>query len=103
MRVEAARVGRWWPWLDSNGVTLFVQQYHRGTWYELLLVINTWYMVPVPGIIRDTRGLRKIRKIANCLVVHGPAHTILHSYKEFKMKRQTEGAKRVHFWTSKNL
>ena len=25
VRVEAARVGRW-PWLDSNGVTLFVQQ-----------------------------------------------------------------------------
>ena len=44
VRAEAARVGRWWPWLDSNGVTLFVQQYDRGTCCELLLAINTWYM-----------------------------------------------------------
>ena len=44
-RAEAARVGRWWPWLDSNGVTLFVQQYDRGTCCELLLAINTWYVV----------------------------------------------------------
>ena len=53
-RAEAARVGRWWPWLDSNRVTLFVQQYHRGTCCELLLAINTWYLVPVPGIIPRT-------------------------------------------------
>ena len=25
-RAEAARVGRWWPWLDSNGVAYFLQQ-----------------------------------------------------------------------------
>ena len=30
-RAEAARVGRWWPCLDSNGVTPFVLQYNRGT------------------------------------------------------------------------
>ena len=42
-RAEAARVGRWWPLLDSNGVTLFVQQYDRGTCCKLLLAINTWY------------------------------------------------------------
>ena len=50
-RAEAARVGRWWPWLDSNGVTLFVQQYDRGTCCELLLATykylvhgtGTWY------------------------------------------------------------
>ena len=48
-RAEAARVGRWWPWLDSNGVTLFIQQYDQATCrrlqrqqYELL--INTWYL-----------------------------------------------------------
>ena len=40
---EAARVGRWWPWIDSNGVTLFVQQYDRGTSCELLLALYTWY------------------------------------------------------------
>ena len=33
-RAEASRVGRWWSWLDSNGVTLFVQQYDRGTCCE---------------------------------------------------------------------
>ena len=49
-RAEAARAGRWWPWLNSNGVTLFVQQYDRGTWqqrqqYELLL-----YEHLVPGM-----------------------------------------------------
>ena len=44
----------YWPWLDSNGVTLFVQQYDRGTCcklqqqeYELLLyTVYTWYLVP---------------------------------------------------------
>ena len=44
-RAEASRVGRWWSWLDSNGVTLFAQQYDRGTCCELLLAINTWYVV----------------------------------------------------------
>ena len=44
-RAEAARAGRWWPRLDSNGVTLFVQQYDRGSQqYELLL-----YKYLVPG------------------------------------------------------
>ena len=60
-RAEAARAGRWWPWLDSNGVTLLVQQYDRGTCcysrpqrqqYEVLLlykylVPSTWYVVRV--------------------------------------------------------
>ena len=46
---EAARVGRWWPWLDSNGVTLVVQQYDRGTCCELLLAINNWYRYLVRG------------------------------------------------------
>ena len=45
-RAEAALVGRWWPWLDSNGVALFVQQYDRGTCRKLLLAINIWYLVP---------------------------------------------------------
>ena len=58
-RAEAARVGRWWPWLDSNGVTLFVQQYDLGTRCELLLDINTWYRYL---IIRGTCGLRITRK-----------------------------------------
>ena len=53
-RAEAARVGRWWPWLDSNGVTLFVQQYDRGTCCKLLLAINTWYRC----LVRGTCGLR---------------------------------------------
>ena len=55
-RAEAARAGRWWPWLDSNAVTFFVQQDDWGTCcrlqrqqYELLLykylVPGTWYMV----------------------------------------------------------
>ena len=44
-RAEAARVRRWWASLDSNGVTLFVQQYDRGTCCELLLAKNTWYVV----------------------------------------------------------
>ena len=30
--------------------------------YIVLGSINTWYMVPVPSIIRGTRGLRIIRK-----------------------------------------
>ena len=51
-RAEAARVCRWWPWLDSNGVTLFVQQYDRGTCCELLLAIYTWYMVPDKYVVR---------------------------------------------------
>ena len=34
-RAEAARAGRWWPWLDSNGVTIFVQQHDRGTCFRL--------------------------------------------------------------------
>ena len=40
---------RWWPWLDSNGVTFFVQRYDRGTFcrlqrqqYELLQYKNTY-------------------------------------------------------------
>ena len=79
-RAEAARVGRWSPWLYSNGVTLLVQQYDRSTCCELLLATNTWYLVPVPGIIRDTRGLRIIRNKRNaCFYI---AHKILHSYKE---------------------
>ena len=60
-RAEAARVGRWWPWLDSYSVTLFVQQYDRSTCCELLLAINTWYRY----LIRGTRGLRIIRKKCN--------------------------------------
>ena len=48
-RAEAARAGRWWPWLDSNGVTLFVQQCDRGTCCELLLAINTWYRYVIRG------------------------------------------------------
>ena len=81
-RAEAARVGRWWPRLVSNGVTLFVQQYDRGTCCELLLAINIWYMVqvPVPGIIRGTRGLHITPKKSKCVFLHGAAHKILHSY-----------------------
>ena len=60
-RAEAARAGRWWPWLDSNGVNLFVQQYDRGTCCELLLY-NTWYLV------RGRCGLRIIRKKKEMLV-----------------------------------
>ena len=48
-RAEAARAGRWWPWHDSNGVTLFAQQFDRGICCELLLykylVPGTWYLV----------------------------------------------------------
>ena len=62
-RAEAARVGDGGRGsILINGVTLFEQQYDRGTCYELLLAINTWYMVPVPGIIHGARGLRMIRK-----------------------------------------
>ena len=46
-RAEAARVETWWPWLDSNGVTLVVLQNDRGTCCELLFAINTC-RVPVP-------------------------------------------------------
>ena len=45
-----ARAGRWWPWVDSNGVTLFVQLYDQGTYYSgnstNCCCINTWYLVP---------------------------------------------------------
>ena len=48
-RAEAARAGRWWPWLDSNGFTLFAQQYDRGICCELLLykylVPGTWHVL----------------------------------------------------------
>ena len=46
--VEAARAGEYRPWQDSNDITLFVQQYDRGTCckiqrqYEPL--INRWYL-----------------------------------------------------------
>ena len=64
-RGEAARVGKWWLLLDSKVVTLFEQQHDQGTWCEQLLAINTWYMVPVLGIVRCTRGHRIIRKYRN--------------------------------------
>ena len=45
-RAEAARAGRWWPWLDSNGLTFFVQQCddHRGTWYVARVVSVSYFM-----------------------------------------------------------
>ena len=74
---------RWWPWLDSNGVTLFVQQYDRGTCCELLLATNTWYMVPVPGIMRGIYAWSPYNtKKTKFFFLHGAAHKILHSYKE---------------------
>ena len=87
-RAEAARVGRWWPWLDSNSVTLFVQQYDRGTLCELLLAINTWYLVHGTGtwyrMIRGTCGLRIIRKNRNaCFYMepHGRFYTRTRKFK----------------------
>ena len=62
-RAEATRVDRWWPWLDSNGVTLFVPQYDRGTCCELPLAVNTWYRYKY--LIRATCGLRIVRKKSN--------------------------------------
>ena len=74
-RAEAARVRRWWASLDSNGVTLFVQQYERGTCCELLLAINTssgtWY-------VWSPYNTKKVK----CLLLHRAARKILHSYKE---------------------
>ena len=61
-RAEAARAGRWWPWLDSNGVIFFVQHTigvpavdYSGS-STSCCCINTWYLV------RGTCGLRIIRK-----------------------------------------
>ena len=48
-RGEATRVGRWLPWLDSNGVTLFVYAAVRSG-YLLRTVACYKYLVPVPGI-----------------------------------------------------
>ena len=71
-RAEAARVGRWWPWLDYNGVTLFVQQYDRGTCCELPLAINPWYLVPGTGTWYHTWYVRSPynTKKAKCLFLH---------------------------------
>ena len=54
-RAEAARAGRWWPWLDFNGVIFFFVQHDRGRCrrlqrqyqlrlYKYLLVPGTWYV-----------------------------------------------------------
>ena len=70
------RTARWWPWLDSNGVALFVQQYDRGTCcrqqrqqYELLLqTINNLYSVcrwlPVSQVC-DHRGRVLLARVTN--------------------------------------
>ena len=101
-RAEEARVGRWWAWLDSNGVTLFVQQYDRCNCWELLLArINTWYLVraPVPGIIRGTCGLRIIRKKWNACFVP----KILHSYKEVKKWSHKQKGQKGFIFESKKI
>ena len=59
---EATRVETW-SCLDSNGVTLFAEQYDRGTCCEVLLAMNTWYRY----LIRSTCGLRITRKKLKCL------------------------------------
>ena len=92
-RAEAARVETWWPWLNFNGDSLFVQQNDRGTCCELLLAKNTWY--PYLILVCGTCGLRRMRKKkSEILVSTRAAHKILHSYKE-----QTHGANTVHFLT----
>ena len=99
-RAEAARAGRWWSWLDSNGVLFFVQQYDRGICCRLqrqqhglllykYLVPGTWYVVGVVSVSYHTKKMK-------CLSFPRAAHRILHSYKEVQIKSQTEGAKRVH-------
>ena len=54
-------------------------------------------MVPVPGIIRDTRGVRIIRKNVKCLFSHRPANKILHSYKVFKNELTNRRGKKGPF------
>ena len=96
-RAEAARAGRWWPWLDSNGVTFFVQQYDRGTCcrlqrqqYELLLykylIPGAWYVV---GVVSVSYFIRQ--KWNACFLA---AHKILHSCKEVqKWSHKQKGQK----------
>ena len=74
-RAEAARAGRWWPWHDSNGVTLFAQQFDRGICCELLLYK---YLVPGTWYVWSPYHTKKMK----CSILHRAAHTILHSYKE---------------------
>ena len=74
-RAESARAVRWWPWLDSNGVTLFAQQYYRGICCELLLYK---YLVPGTWYVWSPYHTKKMK----CLILHRAAYTILHSYKE---------------------
>ena len=75
-RAEAARAWRWWPWHDSNGVTLFVQQYDRGTCCELLL-----YKYLVPGTWYAWSPYMYTKKM-KCLFLPRAARKIQHSYKE---------------------
>ena len=58
-RAEAARAGRWGPWLDSNGVTFLFFQYDRSTSCRLqrpqykttaCCCINTWFWHVVPVV-----------------------------------------------------
>ena len=46
LRAEAARGGRWWPCLDSHGVTFFFVQHNRGTCCRLPVLLYI-YLVPV--------------------------------------------------------
>ena len=99
-RAEAARAGRWWPWLDSNGVTFFVQQHDRGSWCRLQPQHYEWllYKYLVPG----TCGLRIIRKKWNaCFYLEPPRrfYTRIRKFNEVTNRR----GKRFHCWTSNNL
>ena len=108
-RAEAARAGRWWPWLDSNGVTSFVQQCDRGTCCKLTAnysgsSTNLLYKYG-PGI-RGTCGLRILPKKMKCLFLPKAAHKILWYTRTRKFKNEVtkqKGQKRVHFWTLKIL
>ena len=80
-RAEAPRIRRWWPWLDSNGVFLFVQQYDRGTCCELLLAINTsisqltsFHFIKYTWYVWAPYNAKEVK----CLFLYRAAHNILH-------------------------
>ena len=82
LRAEAARVGRWWPWFDSNGVTLLVQQYDR---VKHLLrtaacyTVNTWYLyVPDTWYVWSPYNTKRVKY----LFLRRPGHNFLLAYQE---------------------
>ena len=80
LHAEAARAGRWWPWLDSNGFTFFVQRYDRGTCCRLRTVrancccINTWYSSTWYVVrVSEVYDLFQLLCVLSCLLYTSPS------------------------------